>query len=149
MSNTIFLGADHAGFSLKERLKPYLRKSGYVAIDCGNTQLDRNDDYPLFGAKVARKVAPDSNSVGILICGSGQGVCIVANKIKGIRAAVAEHIVDAVQARADDDCNVLCLPGRMITLVKAKKIVQAFLHTSFKTEKKYLRRINEVKRIER
>lgn len=148
-STKIYLGADHAGFLLKEVLKPYLKKLGYTVVDCGNTILDRNDDYPLFGARVARRVARHPYSKGILICGSGQGVGIAANKIKGVRAAVAEHIIDAIQARADDNSNVLCLPGRLLKKEKAKKIVFTFLNTKFKTEQKYRRRLREITELER
>jgi len=146
----IYIGADHAGFLLKERLKHYLKKRlRYKVIDCGNKKLNKNDDYPIFGAKVAKKVAKDKNSLGVLICGSGQGVCITANKIKGIRAALAEHIEDAVLARKDDDCNVICLQGRFISFDKARKIVKAFLKTKFKAEKKYKRRVDEIKKLEK
>lgn len=146
----IYIGADHAGFSLKERLKPYLKKRlKYKVTDLGNKKLNKNDDYPIFAARVGKKVAKDKNSFGVLICGSGQGVCIAANKIKGIRAALAEHIEDSVLARKDDNCNVVCLQGRFISFNKARKIVKAFLKTKFKTEKKYKRRINEIKRLER
>lgn len=145
----IYIGTDHAGFRLKERLNPYLKKRKYRVIDLGNKKYDKNDDYPVFAARVAKKVAKDKNSKGILICGSGQGVCIAANKIKGIRAALAEHVQDAFLARKDDDCNVLCLQGRFTTFDKTKKIVNKFLATRFSKAKRYSRRINEIRRLER
>ena len=145
----IYLGSDHAGFELKEKLKPYLKKLKYNVTDTGNTKFDKNDDYPIFAARLAIKVSKDKNSRGILICGSGQGVCIVANKIKGIRAAVAEHIKDATLARNDDDCNIICLPGKAISFEKAKKIVNKFLNTEFGSAPRYKRRVNEIKKIEK
>ena len=145
----VYIGADHGGFDLKERLKTYLKRSKYQLIDCGNKKFNKNDDYPVFASRVARKVAKDKNSFGVLICGSGQGVCIAANKIKGIRAALAEHAEDAKLARSDDDCNVICLQGRFTSFDKAKKIVSNFLRTKFKDKTKYKRRVNEIKKIER
>ena len=145
----LYIGADHAGFDLKEKLKPTLKKMKYQVLDLGNTKFDKNDDYPIFAARVAKKVAKAKNSFGILICGSGQGVAIAANKIKGIRAALAEHIIDAENSRKDDDCNILCLQGRFTTFDKSKRIAKAFLKTKFKTETKYKRRVNEIKRLEK
>ncbi len=144
----IYIGADHAGFELKEKLKKYLNKK-YSVVDLGNKKFEINDDYPVFGKRVAVKVAKDQKSLGILICGSGAGVCIVANKVKGIRAALAEHIKDAFLARKDDDINVLCLSGRSTGFERAKKIVLKFLETDFEAVKKRLRRLNEIKLIER
>ncbi|MBS3123274.1 RpiB/LacA/LacB family sugar-phosphate isomerase [Candidatus Woesearchaeota archaeon] len=143
----IYIGADHAGFELKEKLKNYLKKK-YNIIDLGNKKLEVNDDYPVFGRRVALKVAKDKKSLGILICGSGAGVCIAANKIKSIRAAVAEHIKDAFLARKDDDVNVLCLGGRNTKFQSAKKIVDKFLETKFEAVKKRIRRLNEIKKLE-
>lgn len=145
----IYIGADHAGFRLKERLKPYLRKLRHRVIDLGNKKFNRNDDYPIYGHRVAKKVAKDKNSFGILICGSGQGICIAANKVKGIRAALAEHVQDAYLARKDDDCNVICLQGRFTSFDRTRKIVKKSLDTKFGKEKKYKRRVNEIKKIER
>lgn len=144
----IYIGADHAGFKLKERLKLHLKRK-YKIIDLSNKKYNKNDDYPIFAARVAKKVAKDKNAKGILICGSGQGVCIAANKIKGIRAALAEHVQDAFLARKDDDCNVICLQGRFTTFDKTKKIANKFLATEFSEAKRYKRRVNEIKRLER
>ncbi|MBS3151992.1 RpiB/LacA/LacB family sugar-phosphate isomerase [Candidatus Woesearchaeota archaeon] len=144
-----FIGADHAGFKLKEKLKPYLTKLKYQVIDFGNKKYQENDDYPIYGNRVAKAVAKNKNSFGILICGSGQGVCIVANKVKGIRAALAEDTRDAYLARRDDNCNIICLQGRYTNLDKAKIIVKMFLETKFKALKRYKRRINEIKKLEK
>ncbi len=144
----LYIGADHAGFPLKEKLKSYLIKSKYKVTDLGNKEYNKTDDYPVYAAKVAKKVAKEKNSFGIIVCGSGQGVCIAANKIRGIRAAVAEHIKDAYLARNDDDCNVLCLPGRVLNLKKAGAISTKFLETKFDNGEKRVRRVNEIKRLE-
>ena len=145
----VFIGADHAGFELKEKLKSYLTKIKYQVTDLGNKKYQKNDDYPIYGNKVAKAVIKNKNSRGILICGSGQGVCIVANKIKGIRAALAENVKDSYMARRDDDCNIICLQGRYTKLDTAKRIVKKFLETDFKAIKRYKRRVNEIKKIEK
>ncbi len=141
----IYLGADHAGFLLKEKVKSFLKN----AIDLGNKKLDPNDDFPMYGKKVAQAVAKKKNNLGVLICGSGQGVCIAANKIKGIRAAVAENKQDAFLARKDDDVNVLCLSGRTTSFPKARIIIQTFLKTKFESIPRRKRRLNEIKALER
>ncbi len=143
----IYIGADHAGFNLKEKLKIVLGKS-YEVIDLGNKKYDKNDDYPVYASKVAKIVAKNKNSFGILICGSGQGVSIAANKINGIRAALAENERDAYLARRDDNANIICLQGRYTNLKKAVKIAKKFLSTDFKALKKYKRRIREIKKLE-
>jgi len=140
----IFIGSDHGGFKLKSRLKGYLKNSK----DLGALRYKKTDDYPIYAVRVAKHVAKNKNSVGILICSSGQGVGIVANKIKGIRAAVVETIRDAKLAREDEDCNILCLSGRHTSLEKSKKIINVFLNTKPKTMKKYKRRINEITKLE-
>src|SRR3989344_4242475 len=141
----INIGADHAGFELKEKLKAYLTKN-YSVYDLGNLIYDKNDDYPKYASKVAKAVAKNKNSFGILICGSGQGVCIAANKIKGIRAALAENIRDAKLSRKDDDANILCLQGRVLNFHNAKNIINGFLKAKFSNANKYKRRINQIKR---
>lgn len=145
----VYIGADHAGFDAKEKIKPYLIKLKYKTIDLGNKKYNKNDDYPVYSYKVAKAVSKDKNSRGILICGSGQGVCIVANKVKGIRAALAEKIKDAYMSRKDDDCNIICLQGRYTSIEKAKKITKKFLETEFSAIKRYKRRINEINKIEK
>ncbi len=148
MKDKIYLGADHAGFALKEKLKRWLDRKNIPYEDCGALILAPHDDYPDYAAKVARKVV-QSKAKGILICGSGQGVCIVANKIKGIRAALAEHIKDAYLARKDDDCNIICLQGRGTGADKAQKIVHTFLETKFSAFSRFKRRVNKVKKLEK
>lgn len=144
----IFIGADHAGFNIKEKLIPYLIKLKYSITDLGDLKYNKTDDYPIYAKKVAKAVVKTKNSKGILICGSGQGVCIAANKVHGIRAALAEKVKDAYMARRDDDCNVICLQGRYTKFNLAKRIVHKFLETDFKAIKRYKRRVNEINRIE-
>ncbi len=145
----IFLGADHAGFELKKGILSYLYSKGYYVIDLGNKKYEPEDDYPIFGTRVAKEVAKEKSSMGILICGSGQGMAIVANKINGIRAILAEHIKDAYLARKDDDANILCLEGRTIKLEKAIKIVKKFTQTKFENIPRRVRRLNEIKKLEK
>lgn len=146
--SNIYLGADHGGYELKEHLKHYFDAHAIVYQDIGNTQLEPEDDYPDFAAEVATRVAGDFQSRGILICGGGAGVCIVANKFSGIRAVQAHTKEIAAASRADDDTNVLCLAGRFITLADAETIVAAWLDTPFKQEAKYQRRIDKITTIE-
>jgi len=144
----IYIASDHAGFYLKKELIKYLGIKGYDVEDVGAFEMDEEDDYPDFIIPCVKKVVDDTESLGIVIGGSGNGEAIAANKIKGIRAALAEHIKDAYLARKDDDCNVLCLQGRGTNFNKAQKIVQTFLETNFSTISRYKRRINKIKKLE-
>ena len=141
----IYVGADHAGYELKEKLKNYLYKK-HTIVDMGNLKYNKKDDYPKFAAKVGWAVSKSRN-FGILICGSGHGVCIAANKIKDVRAALCENTRDAKLARHDDDANILCLQGRYINYEDAKKISNTFLKTKFSQAKRYQRRVNQIKRL--
>jgi ribose 5-phosphate isomerase B len=144
----IFLGADHAGFKLKEQIKKYLLTQKLKFQDLGNFKLEKNDDYPEFGFKVAKTVAKNPQNRGILICGSSFGVCIVANKVKGIRAVSVCNIKDAKLSRQHNDSNVLCLSGWDLKLEMAKKIVNIWLKTKFSRAKRHLRRLAIIKRYE-
>lgn len=143
----IYLGADHRGFELKEKIKKWFTKKKILFVDLGDTKLRPADDYPQYAAKVAKAVIKDK-SIGILICGSAQGVCIAANKIKGIRAVVPFNPKDAVMSRKDEDANILCLSGIFFTLMNAKKMIRLFLNTPFSGEARHVRRINEIKKLE-
>ena len=120
--NTIYIGTDHAGFTLKNFLKPYLSKAGYKVIDLGNEKYEPGDDYPDYSLRVAKKVA-ETGARGILLCGSGVGACIVANKVKGIRAVNAADPSIARQSREHIDTNILCLGQNYVSAGLAKKIV--------------------------
>lgn len=139
----IALGSDHAGFKLKEEVKKYLLKKGYPLKDFGTHSL-QSCDYPDFGFPVAKAVAHKKFERGILVCGSGVGMTIVANRIKGIRAVNVYDLYTAKQSRQHGDCNVLCLAGRKISLPKALKIVEVWLKTPFSGEKRHLRRVKKI-----
>lgn len=142
----IYIGADHNGFSLKEELETYLAKKGYEIEDEGDKVLDTDDDFPQFGAKVAVAVlgSDDADPRGILICGSGQGVCIAANRFRGIRATLAWNSAEARAARNDDNSNVLCLPARELTQAQAAEIVDTWLTTPFAAAPRFIRRLKEL-----
>ncbi|MCX6740200.1 MAG: RpiB/LacA/LacB family sugar-phosphate isomerase [Candidatus Parcubacteria bacterium] len=144
----LYLGADHAGFKLKEQLKKYLLTQKIKFADLGNLKLDKNDDYPDFGFKVAKAVSKDDGSKGILICGSSFGVCIVANKVKGIRAVSISNIKDAKLSREHNDANVLCLSGWDLKLPLAQKIIKIWLDTKFNGAPRHKRRLNKISRYE-
>lgn len=146
----IFIGADHRGFQLKEELKKYLAERGEKFKDLGNLKLESEDDYPDFALKVAEEVAkaPEKNR-GVLLCGSGVGVDVAANKVKGIRSALALSAWMAQAARKDDDVNVLSLSADLTDPATAKRIVKAFLETPFSGEERHRRRIEKIKQIER
>lgn len=142
----IYIGADHNGFAFKQDLCALLKSGGFEVVDDGNKRLDPADDYPQFGGRVAAALLADGNpdSRGILICGSGQGICIAANRFKGIRASLCWNIEEAHAARNDDDCNVLCLPSRYVSLREAEAIVLAWLTTPFAGAGRFKRRIREL-----
>ncbi len=146
----LFIASDHGGYKLKEELKKFFVKQGIEYVDLGPEKLDKSDDYPPYATKVATEVAkqPKTN-MGLLICRSGQGVSIVANKFRGVRSALVWNIKEAKASRHDDFANVLSLPADFITVVEARKIVKAFLQTPFGTEERHKRRIREIESIER
>lgn len=138
---TLIVGADHAGFTQKEKLKNALEKESYHVIDLGASKQDGSDDYPLIATKVARAVLKDKKSKGILLCGSGQGVCIAANRIKGIRATLCWNIKSAIVSRTDDDANVLCLGARFFTTQQLLAITLQWLTTPFSKLARHKKRI--------
>lgn len=144
---TIYLGADHAGFKLKEKIKNWLIDSNIPFLDLGNMILDNNDDYPDFAIKVSNMTS-SSKSKGILICGSGQGMCMAANKVKGIRAGIAYSTRDARLLREHNDANVICLSGWGISLEDAKKIIKKFIDTKFSSEPRHKRRVIKITKLE-
>lgn len=145
---TIILGADHAGFALKEKLKKFLLSKGWVVEDLGAKKLNKNDDYPDFALRVAARVAGQRNNLGILVCGSGAGVCITANKVKNIRAVAVSSSAEAKLTREHNDANILCLSGWNLTLAKAQKIVTVWLKTSFSHDPRHRRRVRKITLIE-
>ncbi len=144
----IYIGADHAGWELKEALEEYLKEKQFEVIDMGNQNLVDGDDYPDFGYAVAKRVVTDENAHGIVICGNAQGICMVANKVKGVRAATGFNEDVAKSAREDDNSNILCLPGRHLDIEDGKKIVDMWLGTEFSGKERHVRRLKKVEEIE-
>lgn len=142
----IFLGADHNGFDLKNTLTDYLSRGGYEVVDEGDAEKHPDDDYPQFATRVVQAMAedPSADVRGILICGSGQGMCMAANRHKGIRAALGYDQESARSARNDDDANVLCLPARSIEFEEIIGIIQTWLMTPFAGAPRFKRRIDEL-----
>ena len=143
---TIYIGADHNGFDMKAALATALQHSGYTVHDEGDAQRNPDDDFPQFAGKVVQAMKADGGSDvrGILICGSGQGMCMAANRYKGIRASLIWNVHEAHAARNDDDSNVLCLPARSITAEEAIAIAEAWLKTAFAGAPRFKRRISEL-----
>lgn len=139
----IAIGSDHAGFKLKEEIKNYLEEKNIEVDDCG-TYSDERCDYPDFGHKVGHKVVNKDANFGIVICGSGIGISISANKVKNIRAALCSEPVSARLARNHNDANILAMGARLIGPDMAKEIVDAFLKADFEGG----RHINRVNKIE-
>lgn len=141
----IFIGADHNGYELKEKIEEWLKSAGHEVEDVGNQKLDPEDDFPMFGARVATHVLAEPEARGILLCGSGQGVCMAANRYKGIRASLVWNESEAKASRNDDDANVLCLPARETTDKNAlKRLVEVWLKTPFSGAVRFQRRIKQL-----
>ena len=145
----LFSAADHAGYPLKEELKLFLEEIGVEFEDLGNEQLDPSDDYPDFAYRLANHVLDNEDSKGILICGTGQGVCMTANKVDGIRAALVHDEFTARAAAEHINANVICLGGRVTDFENAKKMVKIWLETEFSHEERHERRLEKIQNIER
>ncbi|MBI2041995.1 MAG: ribose 5-phosphate isomerase B [Candidatus Nealsonbacteria bacterium] len=143
----VYIGADHAGFELKEKLMEYFKEKRMLYEDLGTHSPD-SVDYPDYAMAVARRVAKKKNTKGILICGTGTGMVIAANKVKGIRAVAAYDKYSAKMSRNDNDANVLGLRGRFFPFEKVKEIVSVWLATPFSGEARHKRRINKIKQFE-
>lgn len=140
----IFIGADHRGFELKNQLIEYLQEKNIRVEDMGNYQFDAQDDYPDYSRKVAQAVQQNPNHLGIVICGSGIGVCMSANRFKGIRCALGFTVDQVKHGRENDHVNTLALPSDYVSFEDAKKIVDAFLEAKPNMAEKYLRRAKKV-----
>ena len=147
MKLRVALGADHGGFALKNELVKLLEES-YEILDVGAYTLDPQDDYPDFAIAVARAVASGKARRGVIICGSGVGACVAANKVPGIRAGLCHDTYSAHQGVEHDDMNVLCLGARIIGTELAAELVAAFLQASFSGEERHRRRLQKVLSIE-
>jgi len=148
VNRRVALGTDHGGYALKTELMPWLQGLGYEVLDLGAHAFDAGDDYPDFAAVVARAVASGQAPRGIIICGSGIGACIVANKVTGVRASACQDTYSARQGVEHDDMNVLCLGARVIGAELAKEVVNAFLNAQFSGEERHRRRLQKLIDIE-
>jgi ribose 5-phosphate isomerase B len=145
----VYLGSDHAGFELKAHLVAHLTELGHEAIDVGPATYDAEDDYPPFCVEAARRTLADPGSLGVVLGGSGNGEQIAANKVPGIRCALAWSIETATLGRQHNDAQVVAIGARMHSLEEAGEIVAAFVATSFSGEPRHQRRIDLVTRYER
>lgn len=142
----IYLGADHNGFEFKKQIALFLQHAGYDVVDEGDAAFSGEDDFPQFAGKVAASLLGDNDkdSRGLLICGSGQGMCMAANRFKGIRASLCWNLEEARSARNDDDSNVLCLSSKYLSLEDTKSIVMTWLNTPFAGAPRFMRRISQL-----
>jgi len=146
--SVIYVGSDHRGFYLKNKVVKFLREKEYQVKDLGPTKYNKEDDYSDIAIKLAEKVVQE-NTKGILICESGVGVCISANKVDGARAALCTIEKQARLARMDDDANILCLSAELVEEETNLEIVKSFLETVFASEERFIRRINKIKKYEK
>jgi ribose 5-phosphate isomerase B len=146
--NLVYVGSDHRGFNLKKSILEFLRGLNYEVYDMGASEYNPDDDYSEIAIKLAEKVAIEKTK-GILICASGVGVCVAANKVDGIRAALCTSEKQARLAREDDGTNILCLSSELVDEETNFKIVKMFLETVFSSEEKHIRRINIIKNYEK
>jgi len=148
MDLRVALAADHGGFVLKASLIPWLEKQDYEILDLGAQVFNSDDDYPDYAENLAEAIVGGKAERGILVCGSGVGASIVANKVAGVRACLCHDTYSAHQGVEHDDMNVLCLGGRVVGIDMAKELVNAFLKARFSNEDKYQRRVNKITAIE-
>jgi ribose 5-phosphate isomerase B len=142
------IATDHGGFNLKEDLAAYLRETGHDVIDLGAHKLNPGDDYPDFVIPLAQAVADGKVERGLVVCGSGVGASVCANKIPGVRAGLVHDHYSAHQGVEHDDMNILCLGGRVVGPVLARELVDAFLAATFTAEERHVRRLRKVAALE-
>jgi ribose 5-phosphate isomerase B len=145
----IYIGADHRGYKLKEKIKIWLLEKNYEIEDVGAYTLDDDDDYTTFAGRVASSVAQDEDTFGILACGSGVGVDVMANKFDGVRSSVGKEPEQVEAGRRDDDMNVLVIASDYTEEEDAREMVNKFLETEFATgTERYERRLRDIERVE-
>lgn len=144
----LIIGADHGGFQMKTELVTWLQLQGHELIDAGANKLDPGDDYPDIVEPAVRLVALGRAQRGILICGSGVGACVAANKVPGIRASLCHDTYSAHQGVEHDDMNAICLGARVVGIELAKELITAFINARFSSEPRFRRRLNKVLAIE-
>ena len=146
----VAVGGDHAGFEMKTLVAEHVRSLGHTVVDAGAYEYDALDDFPDFSEAVAVRVADGRAERGLIVCGSGVGASVAANKVRGVRAGLCHDTYSARQGVEHDDMNVVCIGARIIGEELAKEVVTAFLSASFiEEEEKYVRRLNKVLDIER
>lgn len=145
----IAVGADHGGFPLNERVIAELRAGGHEITDFGTHDGSSADDYPDYALAIGRAVQEGKAEIGILICGSGIGASVAANKLRGVRAAMCGDTYSGHQSREHDDCNVLCLGARVVGVELAMEIVRAFVGARFTGEERHRRRLAKITEIEK
>ncbi len=138
----VYLGSDHAGYELKNHLVEWLRAEGHEPVDCGPHVFDADDDYPPFCLRAAERTAADTTSLGIVIGGSGNGEAIAANKVRGVRAALAWSEETAALGREHNNANVISVGARMHSEQEATRFVEVFLNTPFSEGDRHVRRID-------
>ena len=143
----IYLGADHGGFDLKEDIKEFLQHQGCIVIDLGNEDYDKDDNYPFFAQKVANETVK-TGQLGILVCTTGVGMDMAANKVKGARSVLAHNSDIALMASEHEGANILCLGAKYTSLSQAKKIIKAWLSKEFSRAKRHRNRVAMLKSIE-
>ena len=144
----IAVGADHGGFSLKADIIEVLQKAGHEVVDVGAHSLDPSDDYPDFALAVGQAVQRGEAERGIIVCGSGVGACVAANKLHGIRAGICHDTYSAHQGVEHDNMNVLCLGARVVGVEVARELVQAFINARFSGQERHARRVAKVAAME-
>jgi RpiB/LacA/LacB family sugar-phosphate isomerase len=145
--DTIYIGSDHRGFNLKQEVILYLKSLDLQVVDCGNTIYDIDDDYPDYASEVAKRVVEDNNSLGIVICGTGVGVSIAANKIIGARAALLNSIETTAIARAHNHINILALSSAL-PVEAIPDIVGTFVETEPSYQERHIRRVSKITELE-
>lgn len=148
MATKIAIGADHGGFSLKEKIKEFLSQQGYGVIDVGAHSQDPVD-YPDYALAVAKAILRKDAEMGIVVCGSGVGASVACNKAPGIRAGLCHDTFSAHQGREDDDMNVLCLGARVIGEMLALDVVKAWLNAKFSGAERHVKRLHKIADIEK
>lgn len=144
----IYIGTDHRGFALKEKIAKWLFEWKYEFIDLGALSFDPDDNYTKYASEVASLVSKNIGSKGILLCGSGVGVDITANKFDGIRASIGKSPDQVKAGRSDDNMNILVIAADFTKEIEAKNMLKVFLETKFKREKKYKKRLEDIVKIE-
>lgn len=144
----VYVGADHRGFDLKQEVVEFLRELDYKVNDLGANSYNEEDDYSDIAIKLAEKVVADK-AKGVLICASGVGVCIAANKVNGARAALCTSEKQARLAREDDNANILCLSSELVDKETNFEIIRTFMSTVFASEVRFIERINKIEKYER